>query len=57
MSVSVVDSVTSRPLTGVIVTADARDGTEKTATTGSDGSASFDGLPDGFYTFRASAAG
>jgi hypothetical protein len=57
MSVSVVDSVTSRPLTGVTVTADARDGTEKTATTGSDGAASFEGLTDGFYTFRASAAG
>jgi len=57
MSVSVIDSVTNRPLGGVTVTADARDGAAETVTTGPDGSASFENLPDGFYTFRAAADG
>lgn len=57
MSVNVIDSVTNRPLGGVTVTADARDGAARSVTTGPDGSASFEDLADGFYTFRAAADG
>ncbi len=57
MSVVVVDAVTARPLAGVAVTAESRGGESKQTTTDSDGSASFVGLPDGFYAFRAAVQG
>ena len=44
MSVTVVDSLTKRPLGGVTVTADARDGAVQSVTTGSDGSVSLENL-------------
>jgi hypothetical protein len=57
MSVDIVDAVTSRPLAGVMVTAESRGGESRRVTTGSDGSAYFEDLADGFYAFRAAADG
>ena len=57
ISVDVVDAVTTRPLAGVTVTVESRSGESRNATTGSDGSAYFEDLADGFYEFRAEAGG
>ena len=57
ISVDVVDAVTTRPLAGVTVTAESRTGESRNVTTGSDGSAYFEDLADGFYEFRAEADG
>src|SRR5690606_15388861 len=57
MSVDIADAVTSRPLAGVVVTAESRGGESRRVTTGSDGSAYFEDLADGFYEFRAEADG
>ncbi|MDJ0749478.1 MAG: TonB-dependent receptor plug domain-containing protein [Woeseiaceae bacterium] len=56
ISVEVVDAVTRRPVNGVTITAESRDGAVLSATT-DDGSAHFDSLADGFFSFRAEAAG
>ena len=55
--VDIVDAATSRPLAGVTVTAESRGGELRQVTTGSDGSAYFEGLVDGFYAFGAAADG
>jgi hypothetical protein len=57
MSVDIVDAVTNRPLAGVMVTAESRDGESRRVTTNSDGSAFFEDLADGFYELRAEAGG
>ncbi|HEX6994091.1 MAG TPA: TonB-dependent receptor [Gammaproteobacteria bacterium] len=57
MSVDIVDAVTSRPLAGVVVTAESRSGESRRVTTGSDGSAYLEDLADGFYAFRAELDG
>ena len=57
ISVDIVDAVTTRPLAGVTVTAESRSGESRNLTTGADGSAFFEDLPEGFYEFRAEADG
>jgi hypothetical protein len=57
MWVDIVDAVTGRPLADVMVTAESRGGESRFVSTGSDGSAYFDDLADGFYAFRAEAGG
>lgn len=57
ISVDVLDALTGRPLTDVKVTAESRGGESRSATTGSDGSAYFEDLADGFYAFRAEVSG
>jgi len=57
ISIDVVDAVTARPLAGVTITAETRNGESRTATTGADGSAYFEDLADGFYAFRTEADG
>src|SRR5690606_27042731 len=42
---------------GVVVTAESRGGESRRVTTGSDGSAYFEDLADGFHEFRAEADG
>ena len=55
ISIDVVDAVTTRPLAGVTVTAESRSGESRIVTTGSDGSAYFEDLADGFYEFTTPA--
>ena len=57
ISVDIVDAVTTRPLAGVTVTVESRSGESRNVTTGSDGSAYFEDLAEGFYEFRAEADG
>src|SRR5690606_24225010 len=57
ISIDVVDAVTTRPLAGVTVTVESRSGASRNVATGSDGSAHFENLADGFYAFRAEAGG
>jgi hypothetical protein len=56
ISVEVIDAVTRRPVDGVTVTAESRDGDVSSATTDK-GLALLDGLEDGFFALRAEAAG
>ena len=56
VSVEVVDAVTRRPVDGVTITAESRDGEVRSATTDS-GSALLDNLEDGFFRLRAESAG
>jgi hypothetical protein len=56
ISVEVIDAVTRRPVDGVTVTAESRDGDVSSATT-DEGRALLDSLEDGFFEFRAEAAG
>ena len=56
ISVEVVDAVTRRPVDGVTVTAESRDGDVSSATT-DNGGALLDGLEDGFFELRAESAG
>jgi hypothetical protein len=57
MLVDIVDAVTSKPLAGVTVTAESRGGELRHVSTGSDGSAYFEDLADGFYAFRTASDG
>src|SRR5690606_31993022 len=56
ISVEVVDAVTRRPVDGVTVTAESRDGEVHSATT-DNGRALLDSLEDGFFQLRAESAG
>ena len=56
ISVEVVDAVTRRPVDGVTVTAESRDG-EVRSTTTDRGRALLDSLEDGFFRVRAESAG
>ena len=56
VSVEVVDAVTRRPVDGVTITAESRDGEVRSATTDK-GSALLDNLEDGFFRLRAESAG
>src|SRR5687767_2910908 len=56
VSVEVVDAVTRRPVDGVTITAESRDGEVRSATTDK-GSALLDNLEDGFFKLRAESAG
>ncbi len=56
VSIEVVDAVTRRPVDGVTITAESRDGEVRSATTDS-GSALLDNLEDGFFRLRAESAG
>ena len=56
ISVEVVDAVTRRPVDGVTITAESRDGDVRSATT-SNGRALLDSLEDGFFELRAESAG
>jgi hypothetical protein len=56
VSVEVVDAVTRRPVDGVKITAESRDGDVRSATT-DEGRALLDSLEDGFFEFRAESAG
>lgn len=56
ISVEVVDAVTRRPVDGVAITAESRDGDVRSATT-KEGWALLDSLDDGFFEFRAESAG
>ncbi len=56
VSVEVVDAVTRRPVDGVTITAESRDGEVRSATTDS-GWALLDNLEDGFFRLRAESAG
>ena len=52
ISVEVVDAVTRRPVDGVTITAESRDGEVRSATT-EKGRALLDNLEDGFFELRA----
>src|SRR5688572_13641899 len=56
ISIEVVDAVTRRPVDGVTITAESRDGEVRSATTDS-GWALLDNLEDGFFRLRAESAG
>ena len=56
VSVEVVDAVTRRPVDGVTITAESRDGEVRSATTDK-GRALLDKLEDGFFRLRAESAG
>jgi hypothetical protein len=56
VSVEVVDAVTRRPVDGVKITAESRDGEVRSATT-DNGRAVLDRLEDGFFELRAESAG
>ncbi len=56
ISVEVVDAVTRRPVDGVTITAESRDGEARSATTDK-GRALLDSLEDGFFRVRAESAG
>src|SRR5688572_11878329 len=56
VSVEVVDAVTRRPVDGVKITAESRDGEVRSATT-DEGWALLDKLEDGFFRLRAESAG
>src|SRR5688572_32404621 len=56
VSVEVVDAVTRRPVDGVTITAESRDGEVRSATT-EKGWALLDKLEDGFFRLRAESAG
>ncbi|MEQ9561370.1 MAG: TonB-dependent receptor plug domain-containing protein, partial [Woeseiaceae bacterium] len=56
ISVEVVDAVTRRPVDGVTITAESRDGELRSATTDK-GLALLDRLEDGFFELRAESAG
>lgn len=56
ISVEVVDAVTRRPVDGVKITAESRDGEMRSATT-EGGLALLDSLDDGFFELRAESAG
>ncbi len=56
ISVEVVDAVTRRPVDGVTITAESRDGEVSSATTDK-GRALLDSLEDGFFKLRAESAG
>lgn len=56
ISVEVVDAVTRRPIDGVTITAESRDGDVRSAKT-KEGQALLDGLEDGFFELRAESAG
>ncbi len=56
ISVEVVDAVTRRPVDGVTITAESRDGAVRTATT-ENGSVLLDSLPSGFFSLRAESPG
>ena len=56
ISVEVVDAVTRRPVDGVTITAESRDGDVSSATTDK-GWALLDSLEDGFFELRAESAG
>ena len=56
ISVEVVDAVTLRPVDGVTITAESRDGEVRSATT-DNGRALLDSLEDGFFRLRAESAG
>src|SRR5687767_8834747 len=56
VSVEVVDAVTRRPVDGVTITAESRDGEVRSATT-EKGRALLDNLEDGFFKLRAESAG
>jgi hypothetical protein len=56
ISVEVVDAVTRRPVDGVTITAESRDGDVRSATT-NNGRALIDSLEDGFFELRAESAG
>jgi hypothetical protein len=56
IAVDVVDAVTRRPVDGVTITAESRDGEVRSATT-DEGTALLDALTDGFFTLRAEAEG
>ncbi|MEL6949882.1 MAG: TonB-dependent receptor [Pseudomonadota bacterium] len=56
ISVEVIDSVSQRPIDSVTISAEARDGTNRSATT-VNGDAVISGLPVGFVTIRAKSAG
>lgn len=56
ISVEVIDSVSQRPIDGVTISAEARDGSSQLATT-ENGAAVIRDLPAGFFTIRAESAG
>ena len=56
ISVEVVDAVTRRPVDGVTITAESRDGAVRSTTT-DNGSALLDNLPNGFFTLHAESEG
>ena len=56
ISVEVVDAVTRRPVDGVSITAESRDGDVRSATTVK-GRALLDSLEDGFFELRAESPG
>ena len=56
ISVEVVDAVTRRPVDGVTISAESRDGEVRSATT-DDGRALLGSLQDGFFELRAQSAG
>lgn len=56
ISVEVVNAVTRRPVDGVTITAESRDGGVRSATTDK-GRAQLDNLEDGFFELRAESAG
>lgn len=56
LSVEVVDAVTRRPVDGVTITAESRDGDVRSATT-DNGWALLENLEDGFFALRAEAEG
>src|SRR5688500_327754 len=56
ISIEVVDAVTRRPVDGVTITAESRDGEVRSATT-DNGRALIDSLEDGFFRLRAESTG
>lgn len=56
MTVEVVDAVTRRPINGVTILAESRDGTVQSQMA-ENGAVTIDGLPVGFFTFRAESDG
>ena len=56
ISVDIIDAATLRPLDGVTITAESRDGKARSATA-ENGSALLENLPKGFFTFRAELPG
>jgi hypothetical protein len=55
LTVTSIDSLTGRRLEGVRIEVTDRDGNARAAVTGSDGTALFDGLEEGFYRVEAQA--
>lgn len=57
LAIEVTDAETRRPLAGVEITVESRDGETRTVTSDVDGNARFEAIADGFYTLTAKAEG